>query len=187
MLRKIRGQVVILRVIGVGNTLFRDDGIGFYFAEALKKCSTSDLQIESRETLEMTSLELMEGADTVVFIDAGDSKSIGQPKVLSLDAKELEASLDDVTRLMDPHDLSPIQLAALSYKLGLFGGNSYFLLIPAFNLEIGFGISERTFQMALQAASLFERIIENLGGKISLDVECFTSSLRTYMTHHSNP
>lgn len=168
-------------MIGVGNTLFGDDGVGFYFAEALKRCSKAGFPIEGRETLETTSLEMIEGVDTVIFIDAGDPKSVDRPRLLYFDKRKLEeVSEEALMEFMDPHDMTPIQLVALGYKMGVFNGESYFLLLPAYRLDIGFGLSERSLEQAAAARQMLEKLIESLGEDMSLEKECFTSVLQEH-------
>lgn len=60
-------------VMGVGNTLLRDDGIGIHVTEALRSSSSrSDWNILDGGTIGLALLPEIENADAVVIVDAAE-------------------------------------------------------------------------------------------------------------------
>ena len=60
-------------VMGVGNTLLQDDGIGVHVTESLKASySTQDLDILDGGTIGLSLLPEIEDADAVIIIDASE-------------------------------------------------------------------------------------------------------------------
>lgn len=176
------------KIIGVGNTLFGDDGVGFYYAYALRECSESSVPIVSVETLDYSSLELIEGASNVVFIDAGNPGRLSEPKLFLLEKEELEGIIGNSgVSAVDPHDLSPLQLVYIGYSLGSFGGKAFFLVIPSFRIEIGFGLSRETAEKALGSLVLLENLVRGLGETLTVDKECFSRKIGEKVVYDSSP
>jgi len=60
-------------VMGVGNTLLQDDGIGVHVTESLKASySTQDINILDGGTIGLSLLPEIEDADAVIIIDASE-------------------------------------------------------------------------------------------------------------------
>jgi len=60
-------------VMGVGNTLLQDDGIGVHVTESLKASySTQDIDILDGGTIGLSLLPEIEDADAVIIIDASE-------------------------------------------------------------------------------------------------------------------
>ena len=179
---------MLARIIGVGNTLFGDDGVGFYFANALRECSKSNVPIINVETLDYSSLELIEGLDLVVFIDAGNPGKLSEPKLFLLEKDELTEIIGTSTiDIVDPHDLSPIQLTYIGYSIGSFNGKTFFLVIPSFRIDIGFGLSKSTAEKALGAVTLLESLARSFGLSLIVDKECFSRRIREKIIYDSSP
>jgi len=173
-----------VKVVGVGNTLFRDDGVGYYVARALMECSETDAEVAVVETLDTTAVGLLEGADVVIFVDAADPSAASAPKVVTLDWPTTKESLGELRgEAFDPHNMSPLSLAAMAYLTGDFAGQVYFLLIPAHDISMGFGLSEETAEMAIGSATLLVRLVESAGASIRLNGDCYASKIGSLKAH----
>jgi len=63
-------------VLGVGNTLLQDDGVGVHVAEALRRRPASDVDIVDGGTIGLALLPQLESADAVIIVDAAE---LGEP------------------------------------------------------------------------------------------------------------
>lgn len=67
----VKGNAYPVLVLGVGNPLMGDDGIGVELAHRLQERDYGPLvHVEEGGTLGMTLLPLLEDADTVILLDA---------------------------------------------------------------------------------------------------------------------
>ncbi len=65
------GKTIPVLVLGVGNPLMGDDGLGVELVKRLTECELDPMvRVEDGGTLGMTLLPLLEDADTVILIDA---------------------------------------------------------------------------------------------------------------------
>lgn len=177
----------MIKVIGVGNTLFGDDGIGFYLASALRECSRTSAQIEAMETLDYTSVSLLEKTDVAIFIDGSPPGALAEPRLLLLEKDSLrEALAGGSPEAVDPHDLSPAQLAYVGYTIGVFSGRAFLLIVPTKRIDLGFGIAEETAEKSKQALDILEKLLKSLGAYFEADRECFFGSLRSKIVSYDS-
>ncbi|MCX8196432.1 MAG: hydrogenase maturation protease [Acidilobaceae archaeon] len=161
-------------IVGVGNPLYGDDGIGSCLATALMKC-VPGINGEVRETLGLWEVGMLHGWGLVVFLDA--ARISEGPKLFKVEPGRLNAQeLEEFMRSLDPHSVSPAALVALAAASGQLSGDSYILGIPALSLEPG-GISSATFESALRALEVLERLLRKYGCELSIDDECVRSEL----------
>ena len=70
---KVTPKTKKVLVMGVGNTLLQDDGIGVHVTESLKASySTHDIDILDGGTIGLSLLPEIEDADAVIIIDASE-------------------------------------------------------------------------------------------------------------------
>lgn len=133
-------------VIGVGNTLRRDDGAGWLFAEALAAALEKAGRRVHLETRHQLTLELaIEAAElqpaAIVFVDASASVQEATP-----------GRLDEV--MISPvagHSLTPAMLWALMRRLYAVDAPGWLVQTPAEDFGHGEGLSELA-QRGVQAA-----------------------------------
>lgn len=138
-------------VIGIGNTLRRDDGAGWLFAQALaaqlqKADATVNLLLRQQLTPELAAEAAEVDPDQIVLVDA------------SLDVEEAtltELAPSAATRanpLFPPHAhrLDAGTLLALMRYLYAVQARSWLVQTPAYDFGHGEGLSERA-QKGLQA------------------------------------
>ena len=83
----VKGNAYPVLVLGVGNPLMGDDGIGVELAHRLQERDYGPLvHVEEGGTLGMTLLPLLEDADTVILLDAvkTDGKLYQMPTAFSV-------------------------------------------------------------------------------------------------------
>jgi hydrogenase maturation protease len=120
-------------VIGVGNDLRRDDGVGRVVASTIEAMALPGVRVVTRSQLVPELVEEMAGVDRVVVVDA----SIG--------------SSTSTTRLAEPgtdaamtHHGSPESLLSLARTVGLVLPDVYVVGIPASDLGLGEGLTVAT-------------------------------------------
>jgi len=143
-------------VVGVGNKLFGDDGVGSLVAEILGDCVRSeDVDVLVRETLDTTIIHVFEDYDVVIFIDAIRKANVERPVLYRVDldvaGRELEGS-----RTVDPHSVDVVGLAMLAHLMGRLKAKVYLLGMPVEVLDLGAALSRR----ALNAIPLAIKIVE---------------------------
>lgn len=74
MTRSIQVKKKNILVIGVGNTLLQDDGIGIHVTSALRDSGTADLNIIDGGTIGLSLLPQVEDSDALIIVDAAELK-----------------------------------------------------------------------------------------------------------------
>ena len=121
-----------LIVIGYGNTLRRDDGVGVRVAEAVAALQLPGVRTFTCQQLSPEHAELIARAEHVVFVDA----AVDAPKDVQL--RELVPG--DTTQLM-AHAADPRTMLALARDVFGHAPKAWWLTIPAVNLEFGESLS----------------------------------------------
>lgn len=121
-----------LIVIGYGNTLRRDDGVGVRVAEAVATLQLPGVRTFTCQQLSPEHAELIARAEHVVFVDA----AVDAPKDVQL--RELVPG--DTTQLM-AHAADPRTMLALARDVFGHAPKAWWLTIPAVNLEFGESLS----------------------------------------------
>jgi len=101
-------------VIGVGNPILRDDGVGVHVIQQLKqRISDPDVIVDEASTGGMNLLDLILGYDKAILIDA-----IKIGKMQTGEVKRF--SLNDFTMVhsCNPHDVSLTEAIQLAEKMG---------------------------------------------------------------------
>jgi hydrogenase maturation protease len=117
-----------LLVIGYGNTLRRDDGVGIKVAEAVAALNWPGISVITRHQLTPELAEPLSRAQTVVFADAV-AQTPGEAELRPIQAAE--------TSRMLAHMADPRALLALSKELYGRVPKAWSLAIPA--EDFGFG------------------------------------------------
>ena len=102
-------------VLGIGNDILGDDGVGIYIARALaRRVSATDVKVQETGAAGLSLLELIKGYERLIIADAilTDNTEVG--KIHRLTLKDLAKTNNSIT----PHD------AALVTTLEI--GNSLF-------------------------------------------------------------
>ena len=100
-------------VLGVGNPILSDDGVGIHIARELKKRNLKGLVIDELAASGLELLDVIRGYDKVVIIDAIQTKN-GRPGDLHiLEERDFEKSIHGSS----PHGINIATALALGRKL----------------------------------------------------------------------
>lgn len=100
-------------VLGVGNPILSDDGVGIHVARELKKEKIVDVDVEELAASGLELLDTVRGYDKVIIIDAILTEG-GEPGQLHiLDEKDFERSIHGSS----PHGINIATALALGRKL----------------------------------------------------------------------
>lgn len=154
------------RVIGLGNPILRDDGVGIYVArEVARKAPWVDV-IES-ETAGFGLMEQMVGWERVILVDAIQFEKLPAGKVLKLDPMALKTSV----RLRSVHEIDLPTVLKLGQMLGLE--------MPREVIVLGIQVEDtRTFGEGLSDAATrglheaVKRVLEIVGDAHARDGDC---------------
>ena len=103
-------------VLGLGNPILSDDGVGFYVAEELKnRLDGLDVSIEQASTGGLSILDLLAGYDKAIIIDAVKTGRAKAGQVGRLKPEAFSATL----HASSPHDLNFVTALELGRKLGM--------------------------------------------------------------------
>ncbi len=141
-------------ILGVGNTMYGDDGVGYCVARAMRACfpPTLEVDVEPRQTVSLGDSALLLDRRVAVIIDAGvDIDYIGVYEVG--DSDELPI------RLEDSHSVDPIKLVEVASAAG-FRGKVFLVLIPVRDTEFGKGLSRYALKNAVKAAVIVCNLLE---------------------------
>ena len=101
-------------VMGVGNLILGDDGVGIHIAnEIKKKVKDSNIKIEEAVTGGMNLLDLILGFDKAIIIDAVKSDNNEHGNV-----KRIPISNFNTMHSCNPHDVSLIEAIEMARRIG---------------------------------------------------------------------
>jgi len=101
-------------ILGVGNQILGDDGVGVQVANELKKIvKDPNITIEDAVTGGMNLLELILGFDKAIIIDAVKSKSGKNGEVKKIPLTEFST-----IHSCNPHDVSLFEAIKMAKKMG---------------------------------------------------------------------
>lgn len=108
------------RIIGLGNTILSDDGVGIYAARELRKrlvaAGLADrVDVVETETAGFGLMELLTGWKRVILIDSIQFDDLDPGTVVRIDPQDLRTSL----RLRSVHEIDLPTVLALGRKLNL--------------------------------------------------------------------
>lgn len=140
-------------VIGYGNSLRCDDGVGPYLAEIIAQKAWSGVQTLAVHQLTPELAPQIAQASQVIFIDAVNNRESSEVIIDVLEPKDNYSGLD--------HSGNPSYLLALAKNLYGNCPPSFWVMIPAQNFEFGEYFSVITTQaMAEALAKIFTLIFE---------------------------
>lgn len=124
-------------VIGIGNTLRRDDGAGWFFAEALTEHLRAvglsvHLELHHQLTPELAVDVADQAPSHIIFVDA--SIAVEQATLTPIDAAQLGSPVT--------HSLTPAALLVLAHRLYAVDAAGWLIEVPARDLGHGEGLSE---------------------------------------------
>jgi hydrogenase maturation protease len=143
-------------LIGIGNRLRSDDGIGYRIAETLRS-EDSPMQVMAVQQLTPELAEPIAAAAAVLFVDA----SVLDPGADQLRLEPLvpHGGITDAAAMRAPlsHQFSPIGLLQLSQRLYDRWPPAWQLLIPVQELELGERLSPAATAAMAEALTLVRR------------------------------
>jgi len=110
----VKGKQHVIKILGAGNYLMADDGVGIHILEKLEKMNRSDVELVNAGVGGLAILDYMEDADDVIIIDAVRGGG-GEPgSIYKFTDKELPpANLF----MMSLHDLSLVDTLRLGREI----------------------------------------------------------------------
>jgi hydrogenase maturation protease len=108
------------RIIGLGNSILTDDGVGIYAARELRHClkeagADSPFDIVETEVGGFALMELIVGWPHIILVDAIQFEGLIPGTVVRIQPEDLHTSL----RLRSVHDIDLPTVLELGRKLGL--------------------------------------------------------------------
>lgn len=145
-------------VIGIGNTLRRDDGAGWLFAQALADELRSagvevDLLLQHQLTPELAEFAAERAPQMLVFVDA--STAVDDVTLTPLEADRVAAPVS--------HHLSPAAILAIAQRLYGMNGRGRLVQIAARDLGHGEGLSATAARGLASAPTIAAGILADLG------------------------
>jgi hydrogenase maturation protease len=107
------------RIIGLGNSILTDDGVGIYAAREIRRCLTEigrlDIDIVESEVAGFELMELMAGWKHVILVDSIQFEGLEPGTVVRIEPDDLHTSL----RLRSVHDIDLPTALELGRRIGL--------------------------------------------------------------------
>ena len=136
-------------VIGYGNTLRHDDGVGVKVAQAIDDMNLPGVKVITRHQLVPELAAPISESRAVIFVDA-DPMVVAAPEL-----RPIEASTSNPIMA---HAANPHSLVALAKDLFGWHPKAWSLAVPVEDFSFGVGLSHRS-QMGLHAATRLIREI----------------------------
>jgi len=108
------------RIIGLGNSILTDDGVGIYAVRELRRCLKealldTNVDIVETEVGGFSLMELMTGWKRVILVDSIQFEGLEPGTVIRIQPEDLHTSL----RLRSVHDIDLPTVLELGRRLGL--------------------------------------------------------------------
>lgn len=104
----------MIKVLGAGNYLMADDGVGIHILQKLEKYNRTDIELENAGVGGLAILDLMEDADDVIIVDAVRGGG-GEPgSIYRFTDKELPPAH---LFMMSLHDLNLVDTLSLGRQI----------------------------------------------------------------------
>ncbi len=143
-------------VVGVGNDLRRDDGIGIVVASAVRALCLPGIHVLTRQQVLPEMVEDLGRCDVAVFVDAavvGEGVGVGDAAVPSApgprvtrvtEASPVAAATPAPAATSGAHVLDAAGLICLAARAGEPVPTAFLVAVPAFDLGFGLGLSARS-------------------------------------------
>lgn len=128
-------------VVGVGNTVRGDDGVGPFVIDLLRAARPGGLELRTAFTFLPELADALPGHDAVVFVDADVQASEVMLRPLGTQSRE------------GLHHFAPARVVALARALG-FQGQAWICGVPVSSMEAGDGLSHQAVLAAGRAAAV---------------------------------
>jgi hydrogenase maturation protease len=140
-------------VIGYGNTLRHDDGVGVEVAQVIATMNIPGVDVIIRHQLVPELAQPISESRAVIFIDADPAAKNGA------ELRSIEAA---PSRQIMAHAANPHSLLALARDI--FGGSprAWTLAVPVEDFSFGFGLSHRSQEGLRTAVKLIEKLAAGL-------------------------
>lgn len=138
-------------IVGIGNTLRSDDGVGAHICQLLEEKRLPAVTVITTQQLDIALADDLSKFDSVVFIDASlEEETISFGPLLAEDHQARAFS----------HQINAAMLVSLTSKLFSTNTQFYICAIGAYNFEMGNRLSEKAIRNATEAASLLAKWIQ---------------------------
>lgn len=141
-------------LIGYGNTLRSDDGVGWYIADKIEAMLNEKIDIIKAEQITVEMTEDIRDRKLVIFVDAHVSDEE--------DWLRTEEILPDLKFGMTAHIFTPNALLALCEKIYNKYPKAYIFSIKGINYDFGEILSEQTKESAEIAIKRIAELIQKI-------------------------
>ena len=148
-------------VMGLGNPILSDDGVGVHVARELKdKLDQQEVTVIETSMASLGLLDLLVGYDRAIIIDAIRNKEAEAGQIYRLEPR----AFDDTYCASTPHDVNFAAALEMGYKLGLSLPQK--IVIFAIQAEDVTTFSERcTPKVAQVIPTVADMVIRELNGR----------------------
>ncbi len=110
----MKGEKQKIKVLGAGNYLMADDGVGVHILEKLEQSTVPDVELENAGVGGLAILDLIEDADDVIIIDAVRGGGGAPGSIYKFTDKDLPPAQ---LFMMSLHDLNLVDTLALGHQI----------------------------------------------------------------------
>lgn len=141
-------------VIGYGNTLRSDDGVGQTVAELVKAWNLSNVQVITVHQLTPELAEPLSSADFAIFVDAYPADFEQEVQVCPLAPTSSGWTIG--------HTSAPKGLLAIAQALYNYHPQAWLVAIPGNNFELGYSLSPLAEQGMEEALQIIDGLIKEI-------------------------
>jgi hydrogenase maturation protease len=148
-------------VLGVGNPILSDDGVGIHVARKLKEMNIPGVTVEELAASGLELLDLVVGYDEVIIVDAIQTKGGRPGDFYELEEKDFERSIHGSS----PHGINIATALALGRKIvpDKMPKEVLFIAVEADDVV---NVSERLTQKVQETVpSIVDKIVEEIKKK----------------------
>ncbi|MDJ0658053.1 MAG: hydrogenase maturation protease [Crocosphaera sp.] len=142
-------------IIGYGNTLRGDDGVGYKIAEMIDQWNVNNITSIAVHQLTLDLAEKISQVDIVIFIDAVPITNINAAK-LEIKSISVNSKINNLV-----HHNNPQQLLSLTQAIYQHLPKAYWILVPAINFNFSEELSPITQKYVKLTLVKIKRFLSN--------------------------
>lgn len=143
-------------IIGIGNSLRTDDGIGSYICEQLKRRQLNDTEIISKVELDPALAAELHQFKKLIIIDAAANNPSFDVRVF----KPIQRLAQEATSISS-HGVEAVTLASLMEKLYTSKPDIYLVAVKGYDFGVGMEPTESAIANAERAIELIVDLVQH--------------------------
>ncbi len=175
-------QKIVL--VGLGNTLFGDDGFGVFLSEILEKCSKG-IDIVGAGIGSLGVIDIISGYKKIILLDVCVGEAVSGGKIFEVyKLDNTSAKNQDIMGMFAPkidmHRITPLELSVSLFSMGFLDREIYVFCVRPYRMDLGEKISSSLLDSVPEVVEALKKLVFSINGKIEVDFDCVLNKIKSY-------